>query len=333
MILVTGGTGLVGGHLLYRFRESELPITAIYREQANIATTRAIFNSYKLGDDVLVDRFNWVQADVTEIPSLEALMNGVTAIYHCAAIIEGSFEDLICTNVTGTANLINVALTHGVNRFCHVSSIAALGDPVGNKPVTEDDFFNLDGLNTDYAISKYGAEMEVWRASQEGMEVLIVNPGVILGEGNWNKATGKLFSKVARGFKYYTSGSSGFVDARDVAAAMELLMNSNLKNERFILVSENVTYKDLLQIIAASLNKKSPNILIKPWMLHGLNGIKWLGSLLGFKKTLSRATIKSLTNLSYYNNDKIKKELSYSFTPVNETIKRVSSCFTGQFAG
>jgi nucleoside-diphosphate-sugar epimerase len=327
MILVTGGTGLVGGHLLYRFRESELHITAIYRNKEHIAKTRAIFESYATGDGVLVDRFNWVQADVTEQPSLEPIMNGVTHIYHCAALIEDTFAALKHVNVMGTENLVNVALHYGVQKFCYVSSIATLGEPVGDRPINEEDFFNLDGVHSHYAISKYGGEMEVWRASQEGLDVIIVNPGVILGEGNWGAGSGKLFSKTASGQPFYTSGSSGFVDVQDVVDVMQHLMESDVVNERFILVAANETYKNVLSSIATSLNKKAPYVHLRKGLLYIIYVFQVLGSIIGFRKTLSRATIYSLVNTSIYSSSAVQETLDFSFQPLQATIERVAQAY------
>jgi nucleoside-diphosphate-sugar epimerase len=327
MILVTGGTGLVGSHLLYRFRESELPITAIYRDKAQLAKTRAIFNFYKPGDAALLNRFNWVQADLTNVPSLEAIMTGIKSIYHCAALIEGSFEDLKRVNVTGTENLINVAINNHVRKLCYVSSIAVLAEPTGNRPANEDDFFNLDARNSDYAISKFGGEMEVWRASQEGMDVVIVNAGVVIGEGNWNSGSGKLFSKTAGKQPFYTSGSSGFVDVRDVTAAMHQLMDSDIVNERFILVATNETYKNILCSIASALGKKAPNILLRKWMLYLIYIPQLLGSILGIKKSLSRATINTLVSKNKYSSDAITERLSFTFQPLDTSIKRVAQAY------
>lgn len=317
----------MGGHLLYRFRESELPITAIYRNKAHLAKTRAIFESYAAGDGALVDRFNWVQADVTDLPSLQEVVQGVTHIYHCAALIEGSFKELKLVNVLGTENVVNVALHAGVKKLCYVSSIAALGDPVNGKPTTEDDFFNLDARNSTYAITKYGAEMEVWRASQEGMDVVIVNPGIILGEGNWNSGSGKLFSKTASGQPFFTSGSSGFIDVRDVAEIMHKLMNSAIANERFILVAANETYKKVLTNIAQALHKKPPYLHLRSGVLYAVYALQLLGAIVGISKSLSRAIINSLVSQSYYSSKAVAARLPHTFIPLNQTINRVAANF------
>ncbi len=326
MILVTGGTGLVGGHLLYRFRESETPIIAIYRTEDSIKKTRTIFESYGAGNARFVDQFTWIQADLLDIPSLEDAMQGVTRVYHCAAALGGmSFEKMTTINVTGTEKLINIAIENQIEKFCYVSSIAALGNPIGNQSITEEDFFNPDAVNTDYAITKYTAEMEVWRASQEGLKVVIVNPGVILGEGNYDDGSGQLFSKMAGWQSFYTSGSTGIVDVRDVTCAMELLMESTIYNERFILIAENMSYKNLLDTIAEYLNVSKPNILLPKWLLYILYSFSLIPRFLGASKGLTRAQIVILTSSTIYDNSKYVNTLEFNYQNMADSIQRIAA--------
>lgn len=328
MILVTGGTGLVGGHLLYRFRESGIPTRAIYRDLESIDKTRAIFNSYGTGKDTEVDEIEWVQADILEIPSLEEAMQGITQVYHCAAIVDGApFWKMKKVNVTGTSNVINIAQSHNVEKLCYVSSIATLGDPISGRAINEEDFFNLDAKNTNYAISKYGGEMEAWRATQEGLKVIIVNPGVILGEGNWETGSGKLFSQTYKKQPFYTDGSSGFVDVRDVTTAMISLMESTIENDRFILVQSSFKYKNILTEISQSLNKRPPKIKVAKWVLYVISGTRKIGHWLGFNRGLERATVKSLTTHSIYDGGKIVNSIDFKYSSIPETIKRVSSFY------
>ncbi|MFT7428541.1 MAG: dihydroflavonol-4-reductase [Nonlabens sp.] len=328
MILITGATGLVGGHLLYRFRESGKNIIATYRDLKSLDKTREIFESYEKGAAAQVDTFQWKQSDILEIPSLEIAMQNVTTVYHCAAAIDHlPFEEMKNINMRGTENVINVALAMGIKKFCHVSSIAALGEAVGNRAVNEDDFFNLDGLNTDYAITKFGAEMEAWRGNQEDMDVIIINPGVIIGEGNWERGSGQLISKTASGNKFYTKGSSGFIDVRDVTRAMQYLTESDLKNERYILVSENKTYREVLDLMALSLQKRKPNIQLKSGVLKLISHLLKAPNFFGFPLQLSMARVQSMTSKTRYSNTKIKKVLNFELTPIKETIDRVATFY------
>ena len=328
MILITGGTGLVGGHLLYRFRESGKNIIATYRNIDAIEKTREIFESYEVGASSMVDGFQWMEADILEIPSLEKVMKNVKYVYHCAAAIDNSsFEELKSINMRGTENVINVALHYGIKKLCYVSSIAALGDPIGARLINEEDFFNLDGLNTDYAITKFGAEMEAWRATQEELDIIIVNPGIVLGEGNWKNGSGQFFSKTATGNRFYTKGSSGFIDVRDVTSLMVRLMESSSHNERFILISENRSYKSILDKIALALDKKKPNIYLSKSLLLMTSYFLKVLNILGFKRTLSTAKVESLTSTTNYSNDKVIEATDFKFTPIDETILRIATCY------
>lgn len=327
MILVTGGTGLVGGHLLFRFRESVIPIKAIYRNPDSIIKTRNLFELLEPGSGHLVEKFNWTEADVNDITEILDAMHDVTQVYHCAALIEATYDELIQTNVQGTTNLVNAALEYKIEKFCYVSSIATLGDVVNNNAITEDDTFNLNTDHTNYAISKYGAEMEVWRASQEGLPVVIVNPGVILGEGNWNKGSGKFFSKIYSGFPFYTTGTTGFVDVRDLVHIMVSLMKSDIVNERFIVVAISSNIKTVLDNIATALKVKKPNIKIHRWMLYLfmmiIAPIRLFSKSLGFEKPV----IKSITSQTKFNNTKIVTTLGHNFIELNDTIERCAVAF------
>lgn len=328
MILVTGGTGLVGSHLLYRFRESELTINAIYRTKASIDKTRQVFESYRAGDAALVDNINWIKADILDLPSMEIAMEGIATVYHCAAALEAAtFDQMKCVNVTGTQYIVDLSIANKVQRFCYVSSIATLGNPILSQAINEEDFFNPDALNTDYAISKYGGEMEVWRASQEGLPVIIVNPGIIIGEGNYNSGSGQLFYKTFKNQPFYTAGSSGIVDVRDVATIMQELTESMITGERYILVSENRTYKSLLDEISKGLKKKKPTIKLNKWMLYIVYILLKLPSLVGWSKGLNRAQISSYTSKSKYDNSKIKAALNFEFIPLADSIDRVAAHF------
>jgi len=240
MILVTGGTGLVGAHLLYKLTSQNEKIRAIYRSEHKIQLVKNVFESYSADAENLFKKIEWVEADILDIPALLEAFKDITYVYHSAAFV--SFEPnkyhlLRRTNIDGTANVVNLCLSENVKKLCYVSSIATLGNELNNKPVSEDTIWNPEADNNDYAITKYGAEMEVWRGTQEGLNAVIVNPGVILGFGFWDNGTGNLFKKAQKGFKFYTSGTIALVSVEDVVKVMIDLMHSDIVNERFVLIA------------------------------------------------------------------------------------------------
>ncbi len=332
MILVTGGTGLVGSHLLYHLSKQNANIRAIYRTEASLQKVKQVF-SYYTSDVKLFSKIKWFKADITNVPSMKPAFAKITQVYHCAALISfhpKDYREMRKVNIHGTAILVNLAIDAGVSKFCYVSSIAAIGDAkIGQDFIDETCEWNKEQDNSGYSITKFGAEMEVWRASQEGVDVIIVNPGVILGSGFWSTGSGKLFSQVHDGFNYHTEGITGFVSVQDVVKAMIQLMHSTLKNERFILVAENKTYKDIFFAIADAFGKKRPTKKIKPWQTEILWRFSWLVSKInGIAPLLSKYSARSAHTTSKYSSQKIKQALDCDFETIESCIKSTCENFT-----
>ncbi|WP_281323172.1 NAD-dependent epimerase/dehydratase family protein [Flavobacterium aestivum] len=326
MVLVTGGTGLVGAHLLIHLIEKGENVRAIYRNQDSIQKTKSLFSLYK--KEALYDSIHWLQADVLDIPSLESAFVGIDQVYHCAALIsfDPKDEDLVRkTNIEGTANIVNFCLTNDIKKLCHVSSIAALGDLAEHESIiTEETEWNPEKPHSDYAISKYGAEMEVWRGLQEGLEVVIINPGVIIGPGFWNQGSGELFTKVKNGLSFYTKGSTGFIAVSDIVSTMYHLMKSEIHGERFTLISQNITFQNLLFTIADSLKVKRPKYYATPFIMNTLYKLDWIASnIFGKKRQLSRASARSSYSNDLFSNEKIKNALNIEFIDVHDYIKKI----------
>lgn len=328
MVLVTGGTGLVGAHLLIHLAENGESVRAIYRTDSAIQKTKSLFALYKKPE--LLDLIEWTKADILDIPLLETAFDGVKTVYHCAALVsfDPKDEDLIRkTNIEGTANMVNFCIAKNIEKFCFVSSIAALGDIAAHeKSVTEETEWNPEKPHSDYAISKYGAEMEVCRGQQEGLKVIIVNPGIIIGPGFKEQGIGKLFADVAKGFKFYTLGTSGFVAVKDVVQTMHQLMNSTIQNERYTLVTENMKFQDILNSIADSLKVKKPFIHASPILIEVIWRVDWLLSTFLFKKReLTRAEAKASYSKDIYSNEKIRTALKTDFTDIKQYINEISN--------
>ncbi len=248
MILVTGGTGLVGSHLLYHLLLENDTVKAIHQKTSDLNAVKNVFSYYTSDFENIYDRINWVEADLSDIPALENAFEGVKNIYHCAALVSlnpADYQKMRRVNIDGTTNIANLCISKAIKKLCFVSSIAAVEKNTTNLPTDESENWNNSVTKSGYSITKYGAEMEVWRASQEGVDVVIVNPGVILGSGFWQKGTGKMFRQVDKGLKFYTEGVNGFVGVKDVVQIMIKLMASNIINERFILVSQNLSFKEV----------------------------------------------------------------------------------------
>lgn len=324
MILITGGTGLVGAHLLLHLTENGEKVRAIYRKEDKIQKTKSLFQRYnKLA---FFNTIEWVQANIVDIPSLETIFDNITKVYHCAGLISFDPKDenlLRKTNIEGTANIVNFCLAKGIQKLCYVSSVAALGDLAAHETIiTEETEWNPEKHHNDYAISKYGAEMEIWRGQQEGLDVIIVNPGVIIGPGFENQGSGLLFKKIADGLLFYTSGKTAFVAVDDVVRMMKQLMESNICNERFILIAENIVFRDLFNTIADTLKVKRPSIEAKPFIMEITWRLYWFFSLFSQKTNhVSKDTLRSFLGKKEFSNHKIKTTLNTSFLDVHQYIK------------
>ncbi len=335
MILVTGSTGLVGAHLLYKLTSNNEKVRAIYRTERKLNNVKKVFSTYTDNFDALFDAIEWVQADILDIPLLSEAFKDITYVYHCAAFVSfepDKYQLLRQTNIEGTANIVNLCISNNIKKLCYVSSIATIGrNTTNNKLITENTEWNPEDDNSVYAITKYGAEMEVWRATQEGLDAVIVNPGVILGAGIWSYGSGSLFKKAYKGIKYFTSGTLGIVDVKDVVSIMIALTKSNIINERFILVAENWTYKQFLQALSVSVNVKPPKKLINPILLQLAWRLDWLTQkLTGKRRQLTKQLVTSISSETNYSNSKIKNVLDFKFKSINESITSVGSHFLHQ---
>ena len=331
MILVTGGTGLLGTHLLYKLVAQGEKVRAIYRDALKFEVVKKVFSFYSETPEILFNKIEWIKADITDVPALDVAFSTISHVYHCAADVTfdpKSYKQSRLVNVVGTANIVNLCLSNKVSKLCYVSSIATLGEDL-NKPITEDTRWNPENNTQNiYAIAKYDAELEVWRGTQEGLDAVVVQPGVIIGPGLWNSGTGEIFKKVAKGFNYFTSGSVGIVDVNDVVGAMIELTNSKIVNEQFIVVSENVSYKELLHMISLSIDNKDGLKEIKRWQLLVFLQIdKLLGFMLGSKRSVYKANINSAFKQLAYDTTKVENAIDIKFISASESINKTASFY------
>lgn len=313
MILVTGATGFLGSVLTRQLLEQGLQVRAIKRENSLIP-------------DFLQDqpKLEWLNGDILDIFSLEDALEGVEKVYHTAAVISfhpADKQQMMAVNVEGTANLVNLCLQAGNIRLVHASSISALGEAKNSQLVTETDIWDAANKPSAYSLSKNLSEMEVWRGMAEGLDAVIVNPSVILGKESGWKGSGSLFHVVKKGMSFYPGGSLGLVGVNDVAAAMRMLMDSNISGERFILNAENWSYRDLFTEIALNFGLKAPEKQLKDWQLRLAGTVaEWLTKLSGKPLGLTRSTARSAVKRTGFSNEKISKTIAIQFTPIRQII-------------
>ena len=324
MILVTGGTGLLGGHLLYSLVVNGEKVRALKRENSDISKTEKIFSYYSSDYKNILKNIEWVNGDLLDIYSLEDAMKDVVEVYHCAALVTFNDKDkkqIYKTNIEGTANMVNAAIAGSIRKFCYVSSIGAITHK--NSFGIFDEKLEFDSVNklSPYSLSKLNAEREVWRGIHEGLNAFIVNPSVILGPGDWENDSSRIIGLAARGMKYYTKGITGYVDVRDVVNIMISLMKSDITSERFIVNSQNIDYREFYSLIAKFLNNKPPSVFVGSFKLALAWRLAKLKSILTGKPPLiTKDLIKISQKKTQYLNDKINERLNYNFIPLKESL-------------
>jgi len=328
MDLVTGGTGIVGSHILEILTRDGSKVRAIKRESSDITLVEKVFSHY---NNPNYNSIEWVIGDINDIPSLEDAFENITHIYHAAAIVSFNKRDrqlMYKINVAGTANVVNVALAKKIKKLGFISSTAAIGKDSNNSWHDENAKWKTNKHTSYYAITKYLAENEIWRGIEEGLNAVIINPSVIIGPGDMNKSSGTLFGTVNKGLKFYTEGINGFVDARDVARAIHELVTSSIHSERFLCVGDNLSFKSLFEFIAKGLNKKPPTIKAKSW----LTNIGWrISAIIAFftrnNPSLTKESAHSSHSINQYKTDKIEKALNFKFTPIEDACKNAGAFF------
>ena len=321
MVLVTGATGILGRVIVLELLKRGKIVRAAKRRSSNLEEVRHSFQFYTENPDDYFNKIEWMNVDFEDIHSLQNALIGVEEVYHCAATVSFHPADqrrMYHTNIEGTRNLLYACEGSQVKKFCFVSSIAVL-DGVNEKDETaENSDYNQKLDHSDYAVSKHFSEMEVWRAAAEGLNTVIVNPGIIIGSGNWTQSSGLLFQNLARPYTF--SGGASYVDVRDVAKASIELMDNNIFNERFILISENKRYAEVASYVRKKMGLSAPKIIPSALLTVGrvLNFVfGWLFSPL---RMVDKVNTESVTSMSNVSNDKIVKTLGFKFIPVNESI-------------
>jgi nucleoside-diphosphate-sugar epimerase len=324
MILVTGGTGLVGSHLIYQLTLENNVIRATHRADSDIERVKLLFKFYSKDFNQLFKKIEWIEADLNNLSQLQDAFKDISFVYHCAACISfdpSRYETLRRVNIRGTANIVNLCIKNKIKKLCHVSSVATLGYNI--KEIDENNYWDGNKHKSAYAISKYGAEMEVWRGVQEGVKSVIINPGVIIGPGFSKSAFGTIIKMVTNKKRFHTCGKTGYVDVRDISNIMIRLMNSKIENERYILVNKNLSYKKVIDMVSSNLGLKNKSTFVsksklKIALVFDLVSSKFFNK----ERRLSKALCKTLTRNFNYSSKKIKKNLNFEFTSILETFEK-----------
>lgn len=317
MIVVSGASGLVGLHLIRALSMQHLHVKALYHTRIP-----------NLLDGSIAQYIEWVACDISNYYEVEDALCGAEYIYHTAAIISydsSKYNSMYQVNVIGTENIVNVALEQKVKKLIYLSSIAAIHP--AEEGIIIDENTSWDPLKkvSQYATTKHEAELHVWRVMAEGLPAVILNPGIILGEGDTTKSSTTLFSLIQKGFAYYTQGTTAWVDVQDVVKAMIMCMQSNIATQRFLLSEKNYSYQEIFQTMAKNFNVKAAYKEASPFQTYWVSVLKYvLNKIMGKETTITPQSVANVHTQANYSGKKIQTFFpEYSYTPIPESIKRV----------
>jgi len=330
MILVTGGTGLLGSHLLLELVREHQEVVALKRPSSDLGEVRKVFGYYTREVDELFRLIDWVDMDLEDEHSLRRVMPDIDQVYHCAARVSFQPKDarsMIAFNEASTRAVVNAGLSAGVERFMYVSSSSTIGKPAEGEAAVESLIYSAGKNSTAYSMSKFRGEMEVWRGIEEGLNAVIVNPVIILGPGFWDRGSSALFSNVARGLNFASPGLNGFVGVWDVVDVMVRLMDTRITGERYILSAGDLRFADLLEMMAASLGRPRELKVTSPGTLRWLARLDAARGFFTGRRTLTSEQARAAFSRNRFSSAKIEKELGFEFTPLPRVVERVCKIY------
>ncbi len=327
MILVTGGTGLLGSHLLLELVREHEEVVAVKRPSSSLEEVRKVFSRYSREAEELFRLIDWADIDLEDSIEVERAMIDVDRVYHCAAQVSFNPRDdrrMIEYNVKSTRNVVNACLAVGGIRLLHVSSSSAIGKSPDGSQANEGLIWSGSKSHTPYSVSKFRSEMEVWRGMEEGLDAVIVNPTIILGAGFWDRGSSAIFPRIDGGLKYSTPGLTGYVGVNDVVSAMTLLMESEISGERFILSAGDYTYAGIMEMIASALGSPRSMKQLSPSALRRLARLDAFRGFFTGKRALTSIQAAAAFSKSTYSSKKVCDAIGFEFTTVEKVVEEVA---------
>jgi len=336
-IFVTGGTGLLGSHLIYALISQGEKVRAIHRKTSNRDILRKVIRYYKGDAENLLKLVEWTECDICDYEQLAKAMQGADFVYHCAAAVSIKTlgkDHIIDNNVRGTSNVIKGCFENNIKKLCHVSSNAALGANDGDVMVDETHKWNGEVHHSPYATSKYLSEKEVWNGISNGLNAVIVNPTIILGPGDWSRGSSSFFSQIDRGMLFCTTGTTGYVDVNDVVNSMITLMRSSISGERFIINADNPTYEEFFTMVAGSVKARRPMIRVPRFFSYLLMpAVHFLEIVTRGKTTLTKEMIKVAWSRITYDSSKLVRSTGFTFTPLEKSVRNIGEIYMEEKKG
>ncbi len=247
--LVTGATGFIGANLIEALALRGWLARALRRQTSSLKALDGLDYESVIGD-------------INSPESLPAAMQEIDVVFHVAASADywrSEKSKMMRVNVDGTRNVLQAALDAGVKRVVFTSSCASLGKPSFGQTLNESAQFNLQPDEFPYGYSKHLAEQVAQEFVGRGLEVVIVNPAVVLGPRDVNMISGSIIVEAAqRSLPAMPPGGLSLIDVADVCAGHIAAAERGRSGERYILTGENLWYRDVFNALAQMVGKKPP---------------------------------------------------------------------------
>lgn len=322
-VFVTGASGLLGSHILIEFSQSADIVYALFRSENSKQLTEKVFEFY--GKSSFYQKVVWVKGDLSDFNLLLQITKNVNLVIHSAALVsfeKGDRRELYKANVEGTRKLLRAVGNSTVEKFVFISSVATIRNKNVEGQFVEDGVVMGGRSWSDYACSKTEAEEMVIAARKKGLNTVIVNPGVILGPGNINSSSTAIFKTVKEGLKFYTSGINGVVDVRDVVMSIQLLLEKEKTESRYVCVAENIAFKKLFTIIANEFGVSPPSLKASPLLLKIACTIELIiSSVLNRKPRITKENTSAAFTKMEFSSSQLVNDIGIDFRSVEEAVK------------
>jgi len=315
--LVSGANGHVGNNICRLLVQRGESVRAMIRESADPAPLRGL--------DVEI-----AHGDILDADAIRRAVEGCARVYHTAAGFLMWAKDteraIIRPSVDGTRNVMKAAAKSGVEKVLYVSTGGTIGFASGPDVLRTERDYNTKP-HTPYFIGKIAAEKEAFAIGErEHVAVTAINPGFILGPRFWkaSESTKQVVDFLNQGTPVYFDGGFGVVDVEDVAKGAVLAMDKGGNGERYIVSGENVTVKQLLDLVAELAGISGPQYRLPLPVLRviatGMEAVSWVT---GWRPMLDRSQVDEFAGTySYFDSGKAQRDLGYTFRDAREAVRR-----------
>ena len=316
--LVTGATGFLGSHVARQLAARGERVRVLARPANN---RRALADL----------PFEIAEGDLRDPVSLEKAVAGVSRVFHVAAdyrLWTRNPSEIYESNVTGTRNLLQAARRAGVERFIYTGTVATIAvdrPSLGNVLPNETTETTVDEMIGHYKKSKWMAENEVRAAARDGMPAVIVMPTTPIGPGDWKPTpTGKIIVDFLTGkMPGYVHTGLNFVGVEDAAAGHLLVADKGKLGERYLIGAENLTLKQLLDVLARISGLRAPRLRIPhAAALLAAYADTAISRMRGREPGIQIEGVKIARHMMFVDCSKAQRELGFAPGPVAAALER-----------